>query len=307
MKVSRIGLGVWQFSGDAWGQISYEQAKTIVQKAFELGVNFFDTAAVYGRGRSEEFLGRSIKELKIRDSVYIATKVHGDWLRRIDIFNAVENQRRRLGVDAIDLYQIHWPACWHNTPICETMKTLEELIKRGLVRYIGVSNFPTPLLEYARSCLSRVDIITSQNRYNLIEREADKELLPYLKREGIVLIAWSPLAKGALSGKYTIENLPTFDDVRKNDPLFTPTNLSLISPLIQVLRQLSTKYNKTPAQIVLNWLIRDPWIYPIPGAKTIEQIIENVGAVGWSLSDDDWRTLDRLGWDISQKISYVTW
>lgn len=307
MKVSRIGLGVWQFSGDAWGQISYEQAKTIVQKAFELGVNFFDTAAVYGRGRSEEFLGRSIKELKIRDSVYIATKVHGDWLRRIDIFNAVENQRRRLGVDAIDLYQIHWPACWHNTPICETMKTLEELIKRGLVRYIGVSNFPTPLLEYARSCLSKVDIITSQNRYNLIEREADKELLPYLKREGIVLIAWSPLAKGALSGKYTIENLPTFDDVRKNDPLFTPTNLSLISPLIQVLRQLSTKYNKTPAQIVLNWLIRDPWIYPIPGAKTIEQIIENVGAVGWSLSDDDWRTLDRLGWDISQKISYVTW
>ena len=307
MKVSRIGLGVWQFSGDAWGQISYEQAKTIVQKAFELGVNFFDTAAVYGRGRSEEFLGRSIKELKIRDSVYIATKVHGDWLRQIDIFNAVENQRRRLGVDAIDLYQIHWPACWHNTPICETMKTLEELIKRGLVRYIGVSNFPTPLLEYARSCLSKVDIITSQNRYNLIEREADKELLPYLKREGIVLIAWSPLAKGALSGKYTIENLPTFDDVRKNDPLFTPTNLSLISPLIQVLRQLSTKYNKTPAQIVLNWLIRDPWIYPIPGAKTIEQIIENVGAVGWSLSDDDWRTLDRLGWDISQKISYVTW
>ena len=306
MKVSRIGLGVWQFSGDAWGQISYEQAKTIVQKAFELGVNFFDTAAVYGRGRSEEFLGRSIKELKIRDSVYIATKVHGDWLRRIDIFNAVENQRRRLGVDAIDLYQIHWPACWHNTPICETMK-LEELIKRGLVRYIGVSNFPTPLLEYARSCLSKVDIITSQNRYNLIEREADKELLPYLKREGIVLIAWSPLAKGALSGKYTIENLPTFDDVWKNDPLFTPTNLSLISPLIQVLRQLSTKYNKTPAQIVLNWLIRDPWIYPIPGAKTIEQIIENVGAVGWSLSDDDWRTLDRLGWDISQKISYVTW
>ncbi|MEM1926150.1 MAG: aldo/keto reductase [Pyrobaculum sp.] len=306
MKVSRIGLGVWQFSGNAWGQISYEQAKTIVQKAFELGVNFFDTAAVYGRGRSEEFLGRSIKELKIRDSVYIATKVHGDWLRRIDIFNAVENQRRRLGVDAIDLYQIHWPACWHNTPICETMK-LEELIKRGLVRYIGVSNFPTPLLEYARSCLSKVDIITSQNRYNLIEREADKELLPYLKREGIVLIAWSPLAKGALSGKYTIENLPTFDDVWKNDPLFTPTNLSLISPLIQVLRQLSTKYNKTPAQIVLNWLIRDPWIYPIPGAKTIEQIIENVGAVGWSLSDDDWRTLDRLGWDISQKISYVTW
>lgn len=177
---------------------------------------------MYGRGRSEEFLGRSIKELKIRDSVYIATKVHGDWLRRIDIFNAVENQRRRLGVDAIDLYQIHWPACWHNTPICETMKTLEELIKRGLVRYIGVSNFPTPLLEYARSCLSRVDIITSQNRYNLIEREADKELLPYLKREGIVLIAWSPLAREPSLGNIPLKTCLRLTTFGKTTPCSRP-------------------------------------------------------------------------------------
>jgi hypothetical protein len=92
-----------------------------VAKAVDVGINFFDTAAVYGRGRSEEYLGRAVKELDLRDRVYIATKIHGEWLRRVDILTSVENQRRRLGVDAIDLYQIHWPACWHNTPICETI------------------------------------------------------------------------------------------------------------------------------------------------------------------------------------------
>ncbi|MEM1598672.1 MAG: aldo/keto reductase [Pyrobaculum sp.] len=306
MRVSRIGMGAWQFSGDAWGSISYEQAKAVVAKALEVGINFFDTAAVYGRGRSEEYLGRALKELGAKE-VYIATKIHGDWLRRVDIFTSVENQRRRLGVDAIDLYQIHWPACWHNTPICETMKTLEELVNKGLVRHIGVSNFPTQLLDYARSCLSRVDIVTSQNRYNLIEREADKELLPYLRREGIVLIAWSPLAKGVLTGKYSPESLPSFEDVRRNDPLFTQKNLSTAWPLVEELRRLASAYGKTPSQVALNWLIRDPWVYPIPGAKTPEQVVENAGSVGWSLSDDDWRRLDRLGWEISQKIVYVTW
>ena len=307
MRVSRVGLGAWQFSGDAWGAFSYEQARAVVAKALEVGINFFDTAAVYGRGRSEEFLGRALRELGARGEVYIATKIHGDWLRRVDILTAVGNQRRGLGGGAIDLYQIHWPACWHNTPICETMKTLEELVDRGLVRYIGVSNFPLPLLEYARSCLSRTDVVTSQNRYNLVEREADKELLPYLRREGIVLIAWSPLAKGVLTGKYTPDSVPAFEDVRRNDPLYTPQNLRVVWPVVEEIRRVAKAYGRTPAQVALNWLIRDPWVYPIPGAKTPEQVMENAGAVGWSLSDDDWRALDRLGWEASQKIVYVTW
>jgi len=307
MKVSRVGLGAWQFSGDAWGAIDYQTAKDVVAKAYEVGINFFDTAAVYGRGRSEEFLGRAIKELGLRGHVYIATKIPGEWLRRADILTAVENQRRRLGVDAIDLMQIHWPACWHNTPICETMKTLEELVDRGAIRYIGVSNFPLQLLGHARKCLSKVDIATSQNRYNLVEREADKELLPYLRREGIALIAWSPLAKGVLTGKYTPDNLPTFEDVRRNDPLFTRDNLARVLPLLDELKRLSAKYGKTPAQIALNWLTRDPLILPIPGAKRPEQVIENAGSVGWKLTDDDWKTLDKLGWEISQKIIYVTY
>ena len=306
MKVSRIGLGVWQFDEYAWGPMDYERAKSIVARAYELGINFFDTAAVYGRGRSEEFLGRAVRELGLRDRVYIATKIPGDWHRRGDVFKSVENQRRRLGVDAIDLIQLHWPACWHNVPICETMKALEELVDRGLVRYIGVSNYPPQLLEAGRWCLSKTDIVTSQNRYNLLERDADKELLPYLRRNGIVLIAWSPLAKGAVTGKYTADNLPAFNDVRRSDPLFQPENLRLAEPLIAEVKKLAAKYGKTPAQVALNWMIRDPLIYPIPGAKTPEQVAENAGAVGWSLSEEDWARLDRISKEVSEKISYVT-
>ncbi|MFB6489954.1 MAG: aldo/keto reductase [Thermoproteus sp. AZ2] len=307
IRASRIGLGVWQFDEYAWGSIDYEAAKAIVAKAHELGINFFDTAAVYGRGRSEEFLGRAIRELGIREHVYVATKIPGDWHRRGDVFKSVENQRRRLGVDAIDLIQLHWPACWHNVPICETMKALEELYSRGVVRHIGVSNYPPQLIEAARACLSKADIATSQNRYNLLERDADKELLPYLKSRGIALIAWSPLAKGAVTGKYTPDNLPSFNDVRRGDPLFTPENLRIAMPLIEEVKLLAAKYGKTPAQIALNWAIRDPAIYPIPGAKSPEQAAENAGAVGWQMSEEDWLRLDKISREVSEKISYVTY
>lgn len=306
VRASRIGLGVWQFDEGAWGPMDYGRAKAIVAKAHELGVNFFDTAAVYGRGRSEELLGRAVRELGIREHVYAATKIPGDWHRRGDVFKAVENQRRRLGVDAIDLIQLHWPACWHNVPICETMKALEELVEKGVVRYIGVSNYPTQLLEAARACLSKADVATSQNRYNLLEREADKELLPYLRRSGIALIAWSPLAKGAVTGKYTPDNPPAFNDVRRNDPLFTPENLRAAAPLVEEVKRLAAKYGKTPAQIALNWMIRDPAVYPIPGAKSPEQVAENAGAVGWRMSEEDWGRLDEISREVSEKISYVT-
>jgi aryl-alcohol dehydrogenase-like predicted oxidoreductase len=136
------------------------------------------------------------------------------------------------------------------------------------------------LLEAGRQCLSKTDIATSQNRYNLLERDADKELLPYLRRNGIALIAWSPLAKGAVTGKYTADNLPAFNDVRRNDPLFQPDNLRIAEPLIAEVKRLAAKYGRIPAQVALNWMIRDPIIYPIPGAMTPEQVAENAGAVG---------------------------
>lgn len=301
LNVSVIGLGTWQFS-EAWGVLDYELAKTIINKAFESGINFIDTAAVYGRGRSEEFIGRAVKELGIRDDVIIATKLPGDFMNRDDVFRGTEKCIKRLMVDSIDLMQVHWPPLWHNYPTCEYMRALERLVLLGKIKYIGLSDFPVELIESARSCLSRVDIVSIQSRYNLIERDAEKELIPYAEKEGLSFIAWSPLAKGALTGKYSSASPPVFQDVRSGDPIFHINNLRQIDPLIEFLKKTGNKYGKKPAQIALRWLVQySSTIIPIPGAKTPDQAYENAEAGKFSLSYDDWRTLDEM----SRKIRII--
>lgn len=306
IKISRVGLGVWQFS-EAWGVTDYNIAKSIVFEALNQGINFFDTAMVYGRGLSEEFLGRALREYGIkRDDVVVATKIPGDFLSYDDVFRAVDRSLKRLGLDYIDLMQIHWPPCWHNHPTCEYMKALERLVKLGKIMYIGLSDYPVELVEAARNCLSTTDIVSLQFRYNLIERQAEKELIPYAEKYNMTILPWSPLAKGALTGKYTPQNLPQFQDVRKDDPLFHPSNFKNIWPLIEELKRLGEKYGKKPAQIALNWLIcYSPLIVPIPGAKIPQQVVDNAGSVGWRLSYEDWRRLDEISKQI--RITYVTW
>ena len=303
LKVSKVGLGAWQFS-DAWGVLDYDVAKRTISAALEAGINFIDTAAVYGRGTSETHVGRALRELRAREQVVIATKVPGDLLRAGDVVKAARRSRERLGVDVIDIMQVHWPPCWYNVPTCEYMKALEGLVKEGIIRYIGVSNFPVKLLEEARQCLSATDVVSTQNRYNLIEREAEKELLPYAERNGIQVIAWSPLAKGLLTGKYNPDNLPKFSDVRANDPLYAPDNARQVMRLVQALREIGDRHGRTPGQVALNWLIR-AGVIPIPGAKDPEQVISNAASVGWSMSDEEAQRLAEVS--NSLNISYVTW
>ncbi|OYT40401.1 MAG: aldo/keto reductase, partial [Desulfurococcales archaeon ex4484_58] len=179
VKISRIGLGTWQFS-EAWGVTDYSLAKKIVEKAIEKGINFFDTAMVYGHGMSEEFLGKALRELDVkREDVVIATKIPGDFLSFDDVFKAIDRSLERLGVEYIDLLQLHWPPCWHNHPTCEYARALERIVKLGKVKFIGVSNYPPALIDDLRSCFSTIDIVSMQYRYNLIERQAEKELIPY--------------------------------------------------------------------------------------------------------------------------------
>ena len=306
VKISRIGLGTWQFS-ETWGVLNYEVAKAIIAKAHEVGINFIDTAMVYGRGLSEEFIGRALRELGIpRDEVVIATKIPGDFLNPDDVFKAVERSLRRLGVNTIDLLQLHWPPCWHNFPTSFYARSLERLVVMGKVNYIGVSNYPIALVEELRSSFSFTDIVSMQYRFNLVERWAEVELIPYAEANDLTFIPWSPLAKGLLTGKYTPENPPQFTDLRSTDPLFRPENFSKMRELLDTLRSLAEKYNKTPAQIALNWLVKySPTIVPIPGAKTPEQVVENAGAIGWELSYEDWRVLDEVSKSI--KLTYATW
>ncbi|MEB3861516.1 MAG: aldo/keto reductase [Desulfurococcales archaeon] len=306
VKVSRIGLGAWQFS-QTWGLTDYEAAKSIIAKALESGINLIDTAMVYGRGMSEEFVGRALKELGVkRDEVVIATKIPGDFLAYDDVFKAVDRSLKRLQVDYIDLMQVHWPPCWHNHPTCEYMKALERLVNLGRINYIGLSDFPVELVDAARSCLSRVDVEVLQVRYNLAERQAEKELIPYAEENGMSLLAWSPLAKGAILGKYTLEEAQKLQDVRSGDPLYHPDNYPQVLQLAAKIKEVAEKYGKTPAQVALNWLIMySDTVIPIPGAKRPEQVEDNAGAVGWRLSYEDWRLLDEASRGL--RITYVTW
>ncbi|MGC9181918.1 aldo/keto reductase [Thermogladius sp.] len=306
LKISRIGLGTWQFS-ETWGLVDYEKAKAVVAKAVELGINFFDTAMVYGRGMSETFLGKALKELGVkRDDVVIATKIPGEFLQPEDVFKAVDRSLKRLGVAYIDLLQIHHPPTHHNFPTSKYAKALERLVVQGVVRYLGVSNYPIALIEDLRSNLSVIDIVSMQYRFNLVERWSEEELIPYAEANDLTFIPWSPLAKGALSGKYNLENIKQFTDLRKNEPVFHEENFVKVMPLVNLLVEVGKKYGKTPSQVALSWLISySPVIVPIPGAKTPEQVAENAGAVGWKLSYEDWRAIDELSRSI--KITYVTW
>ncbi|MBO3757599.1 MAG: aldo/keto reductase [Thermoproteota archaeon] len=293
IKVSIIGLGAWQAGGKAWGaDVEDENILKAIKRAYELGINFIDTAEAYGNGHSEEVVGEAIKEIG-RENLVIATKVHGAHLRYNELLKAAEHSLRRLGVKEIDLYQVHWPDPWEQIPLKHTMKAMDQLYKEGKIRAIGVSNFAVRDLEEARKYLSATDIVSNQVRYNMLQREIEEEVLPYCKKENITVIAWSPIAQGALTGKYDINNKP-FDDVRRGNKLFSDHNLKEISRLIPVLGRIARTRNKTITQVALNWLLREGNVVPIPGAKNPKQAEENAGAAGWRLDDQELKEIEEV-------------
>ena len=275
IKVSKIGVGLWQAS-DAWNGDD-EQVVEAVERAQELGVNLIDTAEHYGNGHSESVLGSALKKLG-RDNFVVATKVYGAHLRYDELQKAATASMKRLGVNEIDLYQVHWPDPWEQIPLKETMKALEKLYLEGKIRAIGVSNFAVRDLEEARSYLSRTDIVSNQLRYNLLQRNIEEEVIPYTRKNGISILAWSPLAQGALTGKYNLNKVPK-GDIRDMNPLFASKNISQISQLIDVLSSIAKKYQRSVAQVALNWLAKIPDVVPIPGAKNSAQAFENVSSI----------------------------
>lgn len=292
-KVSSIGLGMWQAGGDAWGaDVRDRDCQAAMERAIELGVNLVDTAEAYGRGHSEEVVGRAVKAVG-RDRVFLATKVLGDHLHADAIEKACKGSARRLGVRTIDLYQIHWPSSWEQVPLKETMRALERLRREGKIEHIGVSNFASRDLEEARSCLSRADVVSDQLQYNLLHREIEADALPYCTREGLGVLAWSPLAKGILTGKYGARRRPR-DRVRGGGMLFKPSNLRASAPLVKAVRDIGRRHRKTAAQVALAWLTVRGNVIPIPGAKRPAQAEENAGAAGWPLRATEVRRLDRL-------------
>jgi len=292
IKVSRPGLGAWQAGGKQWGDdVRDKDCIAVIVKAHELGINLVDTAEVYGNGHSEEVVGKALRQVG-RDEMIVATKVAGSHLGYDQVLKACDGSLKRLGIDVIDLYQIHWPSAWDQVPLSETMKALEKLRRDGKIRAIGVSNFSIRDMKEARDSLASADIVSNQVQYSMIHREIEKEVLPYCQQEGITVLAWAPLAEGALTGKYSKSKAPK-DAVRDDHPFFRPENIEAINSIVALLNEVGTSHRKTAPQVALNWLLTKDNVLPIPGAKNPKQAEENAGAAGWSLAAKEISRLDR--------------
>ncbi len=287
-KVSRIGMGVWQAS-DLW-KGDDEQIVRALTRGHELGVNLVDTAEAYGNGHSEQVVGRALRDIG-REEFVVATKVHGANLRYAELQRAASASMKRLGVNEIDLYQVHWPDPWEQVPLKETMKALEKLYTEGKIRAIGVSNFAVRDLEEARSHLSRTDIVSNQVRYNFLQREIEEEVLPYCRKNNITILAYSPLAQGALTGKYSRGHVPK-GDIRDENRLFAPKNIEQIEKVNAVLASIARRHGCSVSQVALSWLLANQIVVPIPGAKNEAQAEENVGSTKHLLTNAELTELD---------------
>jgi aryl-alcohol dehydrogenase-like predicted oxidoreductase len=288
-EISRIGLGTWQFGSREWGYgeaYAGEQARAIVRRALELGVSLFDTAEIYGFGRSERILGEAIGQEW--DSVFIATKI----LPVLPVAPVVEQRAvasaNRLGTHRIDLYQVHQP-----NPVVRDgtiMRGMRALQRVGLVGEVGVSNYSLDRWRAAEQALGG-RVLSNQVRYNLVDRAPERDLLPFAESTGHLVIAYSPLAQGLLSGRYHRGSRPV-NRVRTGSPLFLPENLDRAGDLIATLREVAGAHAATPAQIALAWVIRHPAVVAIPGASSLEQLESNVAAADIDLTEDQYQALN---------------
>ena len=287
-KVSELCLGTMTFGQ----QVDETTATRIINRAIDLGVNFIDTADVYAQGRSEEIVGKAIKGR--RDDIVLATKVrgrtgqdpNGEGLSRKHIMRNLEASLERLGTDYIDLYQVHRTD--PTTPLKETMAALSDLVRSGKVRYIGCSNFPAWQLEKALR-ISEVNgfeaFATVQPRYNIIDRDIERELLPLCAEEEIGVIPYSPLAGGVLTGKYHPDKPAPEGSRGQLRPAMITRNLNPRNQaILQELERISSETKMPMSQIGLAWLMANPMITsPIIGASKPEQLEENMGVLGRSL------------------------
>jgi aryl-alcohol dehydrogenase-like predicted oxidoreductase len=287
-RISRIGLGAWQFGSPEWGygkDYAGQEAHAIVRRALELGVTLFDTAEIYGFGRSERILGAAIGDA--RESVFLATKI----FPLLPVAPVVEQRAvasaNRLGTRRLDLYQVHQP-----NPVVRDgtiMRGMRALQRVGLVSEVGVSNYSLDRWRAAEHALgSRV--LSNQVRYNLVDRSPEQYLLPFAESTGHIVIAYSPLAQGLLSGRYDRDHRPV-NRIRASSPLFLPENLDRAGDLIATLREVADAHAAAPAQIALAWVIHHPAVVAIPGASSVGQLESNVAAARIDLTEDEYQAL----------------
>lgn len=306
--VSELCLGTMTFGGKGFwvpiGEVKQDGANEIVKTSVDAGINFIDTANVYSEGLSESILGKAIKDLGIsRQSLVIATKVRGRMgphanqvgLSRLHITDSVNDSLERLGMSHIDLLYIH--GVDHITPIEETMRGLEDVVRSGKVRYIGVSNHAAWQMMKANSYADKMGyekFVATQNYYSIAGRDMEREIAPMAISENISIMPWSPLAGGFLSGKFTRTN-QIAGDSRRDSFDFPPINKEKAYDIIDLLIAIGEKYNVTAAQVALAWVLKQPGITSvIIGAKTQMQLNDNISATSLSLSSEDLNQLNQI-------------
>jgi aryl-alcohol dehydrogenase-like predicted oxidoreductase len=299
-QVTTLGIGTWAWGDKLFWNYGNEYGASQVKEAFEAaikaGITFFDTAEVYGLGVSETLLGEFIKQ--INSSVDIATK-YGPLPWRFSaesVRDALTDSLKRLQQSQVTLYQVHWPFTFLMSQ--ETlMNALADEVKRDRILSVGVSNYSAAEMRQAHEILAQrgVPLAVNQVQYSLLDRKIESNgILATARQLGVTILAYSPLAQGLLSGKYTPQVTITPDGARRFDSRFATQGLQKIAPAIDLLRRLGDKYQKTPAQVAINWLIAQGNVIPIPGAKNAIQASENALSLGWRLNEEDRASLEQV-------------
>jgi aryl-alcohol dehydrogenase-like predicted oxidoreductase len=299
LTLTTVGLGTWAIGGGDWeyGWGPQDDAESIatIHRALDLGINWIDTAAAYGLGRSEEVVGRAIRDR--RDRVILATKCGLVWdhqgnVRRISrpdsLRKELEDSLRRLQTDVIDLYQVHWPDL--HTPLAESWSTLAGFVKEGKVRYLGVSNYSVAQM---RECQAIHPVASLQPPYSLLQREIEGGTLDYCRQENIGVIVYSPMESGLLTGSFDITRVAA-DDWRRREDRFQEPLLARNLAFVDALRPIAGRRGKTVGHLAVAWTLRDPVVTgAIVGARTVAQAERIVQGADWRLSPEEIAEIDR--------------
>ncbi|MFH1519559.1 MAG: aldo/keto reductase [Candidatus Omnitrophota bacterium] len=301
LEVSVICLGTWAFGGDKWwGHQEDKDSLSVLEETIRRGVNFIDTAPVYGRGHAEEVIGSFIAKSKLRKNIILATKLGLSWRGR-DILHDLSSKRmreeldisrKRLKTDYFDLYQVHWPD--PNTSIAETAEQMYKFYQDGLIKAIGVSNYSLAQIQEFKKysplhCL--------QPEYSMFERSIEEDIIPYCLENSLGIITYAPLYSGLLTGKFFLDGAKVPSDINRKmkkqeleEPCFSINKTTLLK-----LKKVADKYRKTLAQLVLNWNYNQKGITSaIAGTRKLTQLYDNLGSLGWKISEEDLKKIDKI-------------
>lgn len=301
IQVSAVCLGTWAIGGENWGQVDDDDSIAAIRKALDVGMTFIDTADIYGKGHSETIVGRAVKGR--RQEAIIATKVANRWNDKGEqwrdcsydyIMEAVQASLKRLQTDYIDVYLIHAPD--PSTPIPETMRALEKLLQDGVVRAVGVSRYNRAQIEEAQSCIT---LHAAQYPLNILRRSEITPILPFCREQNIGMMAYAPLSKGLLTGKFSVDTEFAENDLRRNSVVFQAEAFRKRLAAVEAFKPIAKKHGVSLAQLAINWNLCQPGVTTaLTGAKRPDQVAENAGGAGWRLDEADLAEIERIVADI---------